>query len=100
MRRAMRALDLPETEAPHLGVSSGGGDVDGGFAKVARNGSPSSGRQLRRGGCGWWVCQVAVNYSSEVLPPSRKKKARIEEKTRREKKQIEKLDRIEENIIG
>ena len=31
------ALDLPETEAPHLGVSSGGVDVDGGFAKVAGN---------------------------------------------------------------
>ena len=35
VRGAMRALDLPETEAPHLGVSSGGVDVDGGFAKVA-----------------------------------------------------------------
>ena len=25
----MRALDLPETEAPHLGVSSGGVEVEG-----------------------------------------------------------------------
>ena len=28
-------LALPEMEAPHLGVSSGGVEVDGGFAKVA-----------------------------------------------------------------
>ena len=30
-------LALPEMEAPHLGVSSGGVEVDGGFAKVAGN---------------------------------------------------------------
>ena len=31
----MRALDLPETEAPHLGVSLGGVEVEGVFAKIA-----------------------------------------------------------------
>ena len=30
-------LTLPEMEAPHLGVSSKGMEVDGGFAKVARS---------------------------------------------------------------
>ena len=61
---AMRALDLPETEAPHPGVSSGGVEVEGGLtgngspggvevegavfvrASLTRNRSPSSGRQL------------------------------------------------------
>ena len=32
---AMRALDLPEMEAPHPGVSSGGVEVEGVFAKFA-----------------------------------------------------------------
>ena len=52
-------LVLPETLASHLGVSSGIVEVDGivfGRASVTGNGSPSSGRQLRRGGSGWWVC--------------------------------------------
>ena len=31
----MRALDLPEPEAPHPGVSSGGVEVEGVFAKFA-----------------------------------------------------------------
>ena len=45
-------LALPDTEAPHLGVSSGGVEVEGVFAKFAGNGSLSSGRQLGRGGSG------------------------------------------------
>ena len=48
-------IALPETEAPHLGVSSGGVEVEGVFAKFARNGSLSSGRQLGRGGSGRYV---------------------------------------------
>ena len=58
---AMRALDLPETEAPHPGVSSGGVEVEGAVfvrASLTGNGSPSSGRQLGRGGSGRCVCQI------------------------------------------
>ena len=80
-------LVLPETLASHLGVSSGSVEVDGIVfvrASVTGNGSPSSRRQLRRGGSGWWVCQsclkqprkkhrVVENYSSEVVPSSREK---------------------------
>ena len=51
----MHALDLPETEAPHPGVSSGGVEVEGVFAKCAGNGSLSSGRQLGRGGRGRYL---------------------------------------------
>ena len=40
MRGAMRALDLPETEAPHLGVSLGGVEVEG--IVFVRATSPSS----------------------------------------------------------
>ena len=67
VRGAMRALDLPETEAPHLGVSSGGVEVEGTVfvrASLTGNGSPSSGRQLGRGGSGregvevGGVCQI------------------------------------------
>ena len=53
-------LALPEMEAPHLGVSSGGVEVDGGFAKVA-----GSSRENKH--------RVVENYSSEVSPPSREK---------------------------
>ena len=61
----MRAL--PEMEAPHLGVSSGGVEVEGTVlvrASLTGNGSPSSGRQLGRGGSGregvevGGVCQI------------------------------------------
>ena len=52
-------LTLPEMEAPHLGVSSNGMEVDGGFAKVAR----SSREKV----------SVVENYSSEISPPSREK---------------------------
>ena len=64
-------LTLPDMEAPHLGVSSGGVEVDGGFAKVAGNSREKKHR-------------IEENYSSEVSPPSREKKARIEEKSRLE----------------
>ena len=55
-------LALPEMEAPHLGVSSGGVEVDGGFAKVAGN------------SCEKKKHRIEENYSSEVSPPSREKK--------------------------
>ena len=54
-------LALPDMEAPHLGVSSGGVEVDGGFAKVA-----GSSREKKKH-------RVVENYSSEVSPPSREK---------------------------
>ena len=57
-------LALPEMEAPHLGVSSGGVEVDGGFAKVAGNS-----REKKH--------KVEENYSSEVSPPCREKTVRI-----------------------
>ena len=53
-------LALPDMEAPHLGVSSGGVEVDGGFAKVAGNS-----REKKH--------KVEENYSSEVSPPCREK---------------------------
>ena len=37
VRQKIAPAALPEMEAPHLGVSSGGVEVDGGFAKVAGN---------------------------------------------------------------
>ena len=43
---AMRTLDLPETEAPHPGVSSGGVEVEGAVfvrASLTGNGSPKPG---------------------------------------------------------
>ena len=53
----MHALDLPETEAPHPGVSSGGVEVEGAVfvrASLTGNGSPS-GRQLGRAAAGGGV---------------------------------------------
>ena len=60
-------LALPEMEAPHLGVNSGGVEVEGtvlAHASLTGTGSPSSGRQLGRGGSGregvevGGVCQI------------------------------------------
>ena len=70
----MRA-SLTGNGSSHLGVSSGGVEVDGTVfvrASLTGNGSPSSGRQLRRGGSGWWVCQ-------SCRPPCREKTVRIYE---------------------
>ena len=56
-------LALPETAAPHLGVSSGGVEVEGTVfvrASLTGNGSPSSGRQLGRGGSGRCVEYVLI----------------------------------------
>ena len=83
----MPELVLPKTLASHLDVSSGSVEMDGavvGRPHVTANGVSSSGRQLKRGGSGWWVCQscrnqlrkkhgVVENCSSEVSPPSREK---------------------------
>ena len=59
-RGAMRALDLPEMEAPHLGVSSGGVEVEG--IVFVRATSPSSGRQLGRCGRGRYCFRVCWPY--------------------------------------
>ena len=61
-------LVLPEPLASHLGVSSGSGEVNGvvfGRANVTGNGRPSSGRQLKRDGSGWWVCQSCQKQPRE-----------------------------------
>ena len=62
-------LALPETEAPHLGVSSGGVEVEGVFAKFAGNGSLSSGRQLGRGGSGRYFAASAWVEVEVDVPP-------------------------------
>ena len=45
VRPWLRVLDLPETEAPHPGISSGGVEVEGVFvrASLTGNGSPKPG---------------------------------------------------------
>ena len=65
VRQKIAPAALPEMEAPHLGVSSGGVEVDGGFAKVAGNS-----REKKKH-------KVEENYSSEVSPPCREKTVRI-----------------------
>ena len=70
-RGAMRALDLPETEAPHLGVSSGGVEVEGTVfvrASLTGNGSPSSGRQLGRCGSGRLLLVLLFSSRAQLVP--------------------------------
>ena len=69
----MHALDLPEMEAPHLGVSSGGVEVEGTVlvrACLTGNGSPSSGRQLGRGGSGREGVEVEGSVLDKKYQPS------------------------------
>ena len=65
-------------EAPHLGVSSGGVEVDGTVFVRASLTVNVVRKQLRK------KHRIEENYSSEVSPPSREKKARIGEKSRLE----------------
>ena len=66
LRPWLCALDLPETEAPHPGVSSGGVEVEGAVfvrASLTGNGSPS-GRQLGRAAAGGGVRRSTLTPST------------------------------------